>query len=295
MHGTQRRTQLYATMLVAARHRPQRRPMTDSDYSWASKQIGTSKATRKTVKRDLGLALQSVSLDSAVPDLKQETPWLKDDELQEADPTAEEADEAAADNDRGGMAGCAQDSKVKVADIRRVLSNDTVIEVLWAYTPEGEPEVYLALITEIKQRIVRARWLHEIDQCDDVFIIDPNYPTVSIEIKLIWDTCADVTEPSDAAPDGVPSGVRWWRRAIERAVDLSEPKAESSAASTTGQPAESTAKVATEPQSSSTKKDRPPKGEAPKEVLQEPVLFGSARRLRAEDSAYSEVSISFES
>eukprot|EP00966_Prymnesium_polylepis_P280625 6483984-Prymnesium_polylepis.1 len=60
-------------MLVAARHRPQRWPMTDNDYSWASKQIGTSKARRKTVKRDLGLALQSVSLDSAVPDLKQET------------------------------------------------------------------------------------------------------------------------------------------------------------------------------------------------------------------------------
>ena len=38
LHGTQRRTQLYATMLVATRHRPQRWPMTDNDYSWASKQ-----------------------------------------------------------------------------------------------------------------------------------------------------------------------------------------------------------------------------------------------------------------
>ena len=213
LHGTQRRTQSYATMLVSARHRPQRWPMSDSDFYWASREIGTSKSSSKTVKRDLGLQLQSINMYSEMPGLDQEVMWLKDDELQEAEPTADEADAAAADDDRGGIAGCAQDPKVKVGDIRRALSNDTVVEVLWEYTPEGKPVVYLALIEEVKSRIIRARWLHEIESCDDVFIIDPNYKTASIEMKQIWDTCADVTEPAEDRPDEVSTAVRWWRRA----------------------------------------------------------------------------------
>ena len=210
LHGSQRRTQEYARMLVAARHRPQRWPMNDADYALASKQIGTSKESRVTAKRDLNLTLQSVSLASEAPGLNHAPLWLKEYELQEDDQTSDQADEAAADDDRGGMAGCAQDSKAKVADIRRVLSDDTVIEVLWEYTPEGRPRVYLALIEEIKPRIVRARWLDNV--CSDLYIIDPNYKTESIEIKQIWDTCADVAEMAGDRPDEVPAGARWWRR-----------------------------------------------------------------------------------
>ena len=40
--------------------------------------------------------------------------------------------------------------------------------------------------------IVRARWLHELEGSDDIYIIDPKYKMESIEIKLIWDTCAGV-------------------------------------------------------------------------------------------------------
>ena len=112
LHGTQRRTQAYATIMVAARHRPQEWPMTDSDYSQASKAIGTSNESRPAARRNLGLELQAVSTDSKMPDLEQEVLWLKDDELQEIEPDADEADEAATDDDRGGMAGCAQDPKV---------------------------------------------------------------------------------------------------------------------------------------------------------------------------------------
>eukprot|EP00966_Prymnesium_polylepis_P333777 7389196-Prymnesium_polylepis.2 len=59
LHGTQRRTQSYATMLVAARHRPQRWPMADGDYKWASRDLGHNLSSRKMVKRELNLQLQS--------------------------------------------------------------------------------------------------------------------------------------------------------------------------------------------------------------------------------------------
>eukprot|EP00966_Prymnesium_polylepis_P227861 5272854-Prymnesium_polylepis.1 len=59
-------------MLVAARHRPQRWPMNDDDYALASKQIGTSKESRVTAKRNLNLMLQSVSLASEAPGLDHE-------------------------------------------------------------------------------------------------------------------------------------------------------------------------------------------------------------------------------
>ena len=289
LHGTQRRRQQYATMLVAARHRPQRWEMTDADYAWASKEIGTNKASRKTVKRELNLQLQSVSLNSEQSALEQEALWLQEDELQEDEPTPDEADEAATDDDRGGMAGCAQDPKVKVSDIARALSDDTVIEVLWEYGADGEAIVYLALIEEVKKRIVRARWLHEIEECDDVFIIDPNDATVSIEMKLVWDTCADVTEPAGARPDGVPDGARWWRRAASEdddAADEEELAAEEemAAASSSSSRASAAVAPATAQSGSPTAQQR---GTAAEPIeLEEPQLFGRARELRDGDCAY---------
>ena len=65
--------------------------MSDADYAWASKEIGTNKATRKTVKRGLNLQLQTISLDSEQSADEQEALWLKEDELQEDELTPDKA------------------------------------------------------------------------------------------------------------------------------------------------------------------------------------------------------------
>lgn len=115
------------------------------------------------------------------------------------------------------LAPCAQ---VTAASICKALSVGDVIECLWEETAEGV-KVYLALIVEIKSRIVRIRWLHEDSEVDDDFIPCPFFTEiVSWELKKvckpsherfrssrtalltstlpdrlaqIWDTCSDVS------------------------------------------------------------------------------------------------------
>lgn len=106
------------------------------------------------------------------------------------------------------------------------LTNALFHQVLWGYSPTGTPQVYLALLREVKTRIVRIRWLHEADGHDDVFVLDMNWTKVeSWEIKKIFSTCSDVTEPPEAErPAGLAEGQRWWRRAA--APDASDGGAE---------------------------------------------------------------------
>jgi hypothetical protein len=127
LHPTQRRDQAYATMLTAARHRPQRWPMSDADYAWASRELGHSYASRRVDKRELNLQLQLVNLDAKALDLSELLPAPLD-ELQEEAPDDVDDESDSADSDQRVL-GWAQDASVKVADIRRVLSVDTVIEV----------------------------------------------------------------------------------------------------------------------------------------------------------------------
>ena len=109
--------------------------------------------------------------------------------------------------------------QVTAASIRKALSVGDVIECLWEETEEGV-KIYLALVVEIKSRIVRIRWLHEDSEVDDDFIPCPYFTEiVSWELKKvqaeprtlsklessladqhsldrltqIWDTCSDVS------------------------------------------------------------------------------------------------------
>jgi hypothetical protein len=60
-----------------------------------------------------------------------------------------------------------------------------VIECLWEETAAGV-KVYLALIVEIKSRIVRIRWLHEDSEVDDDLIPCPFFTEiVSWELKKV--------------------------------------------------------------------------------------------------------------
>eukprot|EP00966_Prymnesium_polylepis_P324281 7380349-Prymnesium_polylepis.1 len=154
--GRQRRTQQYATMLVAARHRTSCWPMSDADYVWASRETGTSVASRRHVVRKLDLQLTPVNLSNEVADTGQAL-WILQDALQEDAPLEEgEGEEEGEEGDggeeggsessgvvdvtMGAAIGCAQDPRVKVKDVARILSAGTVIEALWSWTPTGEPE-----------------------------------------------------------------------------------------------------------------------------------------------------------
>ena len=98
LHGTQRRNQSYASMLCSARHRPQRWPMTDADYAWASSELGHNRASRQTIPSDITLQLQQVSLEVETPELGQQ--WLKDDKLVEKE-ASDSSDEEEGNDDSG--------------------------------------------------------------------------------------------------------------------------------------------------------------------------------------------------
>ena len=136
--GSQRREQRYASMLIAARHRPHRWPMTLEDYALASRQLGHSVASRKTPTHSLNLQLQQVSLSTPSGALADLLPPM--DKLQES----EAAEEEESDNVVSTTLPA-----VKVAAVRNMLSVDTIIEVLWAHGVDGEPQIYPALIVTV--------------------------------------------------------------------------------------------------------------------------------------------------
>jgi hypothetical protein len=186
-------------------------------------------------------------------------------------------------------------------DLRRLLTLDTVVEVQWEITPEGEVVVYHALITKVQVRIVRVRWLHEIEEEDDVFIIDPKRKEDSVDIKLIFDTCADVTELTDrsdaATPAGVPAGQRWWQRAVEQAdeaaaADDAAGAAAGAASSSTSRLSARAARMAAATAAATAVEDADDEDldselAPPDPPLLEPALFGRARRVvGAADCAY---------
>ena len=50
LHPTQRRKQDYASMLVAARHRVELWPMSDTDFAWASRALGHCELVSATLR-----------------------------------------------------------------------------------------------------------------------------------------------------------------------------------------------------------------------------------------------------
>ena len=163
--GPQRRNQAYASMLVAARHRPHRWPMNSDDYALASRQLGHSSASRKVPARSLDLKLQQVRLtakSSALADL-----------LPPADDLQENESEEGEEEEENDNVQSATMPTVKVAAVRNVLSVDTVIEVLWACGVDGEPQIYPALIIKVMKTVVRVRWLLPLESDPDVLVCWP--------------------------------------------------------------------------------------------------------------------------
>ena len=99
LHPTQRRDQAYATMLAAARHRPQIWPMSDADYAWASRELGHSSATRRVDKPEVSLQLQRIDLDAERLDLSGLLP-VAPDVLQEEEPDDGDDESESADGDQ---------------------------------------------------------------------------------------------------------------------------------------------------------------------------------------------------
>ena len=138
--GPQRRNQEYASMLIAARHRPHRWPMTQDDFALASRQLGHSLSSRKTPTSSLSVQLQQVSLTTTSAALA--------DLLPSADKLQETESEAAEEQESDTVQSTTMPT-VKVAAVRNVLSVDTVIEVLWAIGVDGAAQIYPALIVKV--------------------------------------------------------------------------------------------------------------------------------------------------
>jgi hypothetical protein len=136
LHSTHRRSQEMTTMLIAARHRPQFYPMSGADYTWAAARERKRLEQRRAAKAAPAVKLQLVSLESSTPLVADP---FSDDELQEEEAEEDDKDEGVS-TDAQYLAGWALDEKVKITDIRRVLSPDTIIECLWSWSAIGEPE-----------------------------------------------------------------------------------------------------------------------------------------------------------
>ena len=201
LHPTQRRTQSYATMLTAARHRgPVRWLMTQEDYAWAARELRQKAEATRTTKRSLGLQLKGI-------DLKSER--AKHEEPQEETRAADEEEEPSE--------GINPDEKsltmpsVKVSSIRNVLAPDTVVELLWAISPEGERDCHPALITKMKARVIFIRWLKPVGPIEDgILVINPEFTEQSWEIKFVSNSLVDVEEPPPQERSAeIAEGTRW--------------------------------------------------------------------------------------
>ena len=263
LHATQRRYQAYASMLCAARHRgPVRWPMTDADYTWAAAELRKARETARATKRSLGLELMMVDLSS-------ERIEPLDHEPQETEKTIEDME--AMEAEEATLGGINPEEKsttmpsVKVSEIRSVLATDTVVELLWEITPKQEHKCHPALIIKVLKRTVHIRWLKNVGPIEHgVLVINEAYAAETWEIRHISDTLADVDEPPEAdRPAEIAAGTRWWRR--RGCGGASSSAAFTSATSASAASASGSASNAID--------------------LQEPMLFGPARRMRG-DLAY---------
>ena len=221
LHGTQRRTMACATRLSASRHRAHVYPITDDDFKAAAAANGHNKASRVTEKEGIEEELAAVELREL---LQLELEGEEDEEFEEEfeddeeggrdkeddDDDAGEAEggeSAAATRTEGRAPGWPTDLRVTVATIRKALAVGDIVECLWEMTAGGQAKIYLALVVEVKQRIIRIRWLAEREDQDDLFVPCRLFSEIeSWEMRKIWDTCSDVTREAPWKADLV------WRQ-----------------------------------------------------------------------------------
>ena len=100
---------------------------------------------------------------------------------------------------------------VKVSSIRNVLAPDTVVELLWAISPEHERDCHPALITKVQKRVIHIKWLKPIGPIEDgVLVINPEFTEQSWEIKFVSNSLVDVEEPPPQERSAeIAEGTRW--------------------------------------------------------------------------------------
>ena len=230
LHGTQRRSEACAERLVAARHRARVHTMSQADFKWAAAILGHNLALRKQAKPGVEEELRPLDLTrllDAIELPKPDEPEEKEPSLEELEAVAEaEEEEADADGEvaaedeassAGRQPGWPMDPKVKVGAIRKAVSTGSVIEVFWGLTPEQKPKIYLALVTEVKTRIVRIRWLHEVEGESDTYVRCPFYKKEeSVGLREIWDPASDVVSVAAVSDE------ERWRRAAGEGEDDGE-------------------------------------------------------------------------
>ena len=188
LSGAQRRTSSYATMLVAARARPQRWPISEADLQRAAAEQRRRDSERRLTNRSIGPQLQSIDVTSAPPDLSNMLSVLDVQDPGEGEGDDDEDDDGDDGDDDGGEGEGDGDGKsggdgdggemsavlpVKLAEVRRVLAEDTVIKVLWQMSPEGVVDIWPALLVKKLVNVVRVRWLRWLDR--GVLIINEAY------------------------------------------------------------------------------------------------------------------------